>query len=201
MTKETDNEELDTGPADHELVELAQKGDTEAFGILIDRYQERIFKLTYHMTGNREEAEDLAQDAFVRAFKALDRFKGKSSFYTWLYRISVNRTLNELKKLKKRRSLSFDDEDILLEKDPAIALISSKNSPFRGVTLNELQKKLNEALLTLSEKHRIVVVMHDINGIPHDEIAEVVGCSSGTVRSRLFYARQQLQAELAEYSP
>jgi RNA polymerase sigma-70 factor (ECF subfamily) len=81
---------------DQELVDLARRGDAEAFGQLIDRYQQKIYNLTYHMTSNREEAEDLAQEAFLRSYKALDRFRGKSSFYTWLYRIAVNLTLNHL---------------------------------------------------------------------------------------------------------
>jgi len=185
---------------DVELVELARRGDTEAFGQLIDRYQQKIYNLTYHMTSNREEAEDLAQDAFLRAYKALDRFKGKSSFYTWLYRIATNRTLNHLKKRKKRWAYSLDDVDAGIERDPTLVELSAKQSPRRGASLAELQEKLNEALMTLSEKHRTVVVMHDIEGVPHDEIADVVGCSSGTIRSRLFYARQQLQAELSEYA-
>lgn len=188
-------------PEDMELVDRARSGDTEAFGVLIDRYQDKIYGLTYHMSGSREEAEDLAQDAFVRAYKALDRFKGKSSFYTWLYRIAVNRTLNVLKKKKRRQSVSLDDMDQSVERDPAYMLISSKDSPVRGTSLNELQEKLNAALMTLSDKHRIVVVLHDIEGLPHDEIAEITKSSSGTVRSRLHYARKQLQAELSEFAP
>jgi RNA polymerase sigma-70 factor (ECF subfamily) len=88
-----------------------------------------------------------------------------------------------------------------IERDPTLLHISAKQSPRRGAYIHEVQEKLNTALMTLSEKHRTVVVMHDIEGVPHDEIAQVVGCSSGTVRSRLYYARQQLQAELSEYAP
>lgn len=182
------------------LVERARAGETEAFGELVDRYQEKIYRLTYHMTGNREEAEDLAQEALVRAYKALHRFKGKSSFYTWLYKIAVNRSLNHLKKRKRKRLYSLDDVDLAIERDEVFLEISARESPFRGAAINELQEKLNTALMTLSEKHRLVVVLHDIEGVPHDQIAKTLGCSSGTVRSRLHYARRQLQTQLSEYA-
>lgn len=192
--------EEDPLQSDRELVSLAQRGDTEAFGQLVDRYQQKIYNLTYHMTSNREQAEDLTQEAFLRAYKALKRFRGQSSFYTWLYRIAVNLTLNHLKKRKKRLEHSLDDLDMGIERDPALLEMSAKASPRQGTYLTELQEKLNRALMGLSEKHRTVVVMHDIEGVPHDEIAATVGCSSGTIRSRLYYARQQLQAELSEYA-
>jgi RNA polymerase sigma-70 factor (ECF subfamily) len=153
------------------------------------------------MTSNKEDAEDLAQDVFFRAYKALPRFKGDSSFYTWAYRIAVNRAISFLKTRKKRFNLSLDDVDSGIERDPAFVELSAQDSPFRDATINEIQQKLNTALQTLSEKHRTVVVMHDIQGIPHDEIAKALGVSAGTVRSRLFYARKILQVELAEFAP
>jgi len=152
----------------------------------------------YNMTSNREDAEDLVQEVFLKAYEALPRFKGKSSFYTWVYRIAVNRAINFVKKRKRRAGLSLDDVDLALERDPALVQLAGSDTPERGLQLNELQEKLNKALQTLSEKHRTVVVMHDIQGIPHHEIGEILGCSAGTVRSRLFYARQQLQAQLSD---
>ena len=184
---------------DTELVALAQKGSTNSFNKLVDKYHSRIYSLTYQMTSNREDAEDLTQEIFIKAFEALPRFKGRSSFYTWLYRIGINKTINYRKKRNRNRPLSIDALDQDITYDEVYAELDSKDSPLRHIGLNELQVKLNEAMQKLSLKHRTVVVMHDIEGIPHDEIAKIVGVSVGTIRSRLFYARRQLQADLGEY--
>jgi len=188
-------------PTDRELVDRARQQDTEAYNELIRRYHPRIYGLIYHMTSNKEDAEDLTQEVFYKAYTALKHFKGDSSFYTWVYRIAVNRTINFIKRRKKRMGMSLDDMEGGVERDPAYVDLSARESPFRDATISELQEKLNKALLTLSDKHRMVVVMHDIQGVPHDEIARSLGISSGTVRSRLFYARQILQAELADFAP
>ena len=184
---------------DSQWVELAKTGDTVAFDKLVELYHSRIYTLTYQMTSNREDAEDLTQEIFVKAFEALPRFKGRSSFYTWLYRIGINKTINYRKKRNRHRPLSLDAMEQEVKQDERYHDLSSKGSPLRNLSLSELQLKLNEAMQGLSEKHRTVVVMHDMQGIPHDEIAKVVGVSVGTVRSRLFYARRQLQADLGEY--
>lgn len=183
------------------LVKKAKAKDLGAYDELVRRYQGKIYGLVYNMTGNKEDTEDVVQDVFIKAFSALDRFKGKSSFYTWIYRIAINRSINFVKKRKNRSALSLNDLDQSVEKDPAYVELSSRDTPIRDASLSELQEKLNKALRTLSEKHRAVVVLHDIQGVPHEEIAAMLGCSSGTVRSRLFYARQRLQAELAEFAP
>jgi len=187
------------GPADEELVFKSQQGDLRAFDELVERYHGKIYGLTYNMTSNREDAEDLTQEVFVKAFEALPRFRGKSSFYTWLYRIAVNKTINYRKKRNRKRALSLDQFDQEIKTDETYHELTAKGSPLRNISLSELQEKLNEALQHLSEKHRTVVVMHDMQGVPHDEIAKVVGASVGTVRSRLFYARRQMQAELTEF--
>jgi RNA polymerase sigma-70 factor (ECF subfamily) len=186
---------------DRELVARAQDGDLAAYDELVGRYQGKIYSLLYNMTGNKEDAEDLLQAVFVKGYTSIGKFRGKSSFYTWIYRIGVNRAINFLKRRKRKSALSLDNIDLGVERDPAYVELSAKESPFRDATLSELQQKLNEALQTLSEKHRAVVVMHDIQGIPHEEIAQMLGCSAGTVRSRLFYARQSLQTELSEFAP
>jgi RNA polymerase sigma-70 factor (ECF subfamily) len=183
------------------LVERARRHDREAYSELIRRYQRKIYALVYNMTSNKEDAEDLVQDIFVKAYASLSNFRGNASFYTWVYRIGVNRTINFLKKRKRQTGISLDDMDEAVERDPAYVELSARESPFRDATLSELQERLNKALLTLSEKHRTVVVLHDIQGVPHEEIARMLKCSQGTVRSRLFYARQQLQAELGDLAP
>jgi RNA polymerase sigma-70 factor (ECF subfamily) len=165
----------------------------------VKRYQERIYATIYHMTSNHEDANDLAQESFIKAFQALKSFKGGSTFYTWLYRIAVNKTINFLKQRKNRTHMSLNDIDFNAEHDPDLMALISENTPRRAAGLSELQKKLNEALLKLSEPHRLVIILHDVQGQSHDEIAEIMDCNIGTVRSRLFYARQQMQAELADY--
>src|SRR5271167_1687862 len=182
-----------------ELVKRARRGDLRAYDELVKRYQERIYATIYHMTSNHEDANDLAQDSFIKAYQALKSFKGGSSFYTWLYRIAVNKTINFLKQRKNKYHLSLNDLDFNAENDPDLVALISHKTPQRDAGLSELQKKLNEALLKLSESHRMVVVLHDVQGQSHEDIAEIIGCNIGTVRSRLFYARQQLQGYLAEY--
>ena len=181
------------------LVRQAREGDLEAYDQLMRCYQERIYATIYHMTANHEDANDLAQESFIKAFQALKSFKGDSSFYTWLYRIAVNKTINFLKRRKDRIHLSLNNLDLNAEHDPDLVALISDRTPRREADLSELQEKLNEALLKLSELHRLVVVLHDVQGLSHDEIAKVMNCNIGTVRSRLFYARQQLQGWLSDY--
>lgn len=181
------------------LVLKSQRGDLSAYDELVRRYQERIYATVYHMTSNHEDANDLAQEAFIKAFQALPRFKGDSSFFTWIYRIAVNRTINFLKQRRKRTQISLDDLDYQIEHDPDLIALISEKTPRRDVNLAELQEMLNIAFQKLSEVHRLVVTLHDVQGLSHDEIGRIMDCNTGTVRSRLFYARQQLQAHLADY--
>lgn len=182
-----------------ELVGRARKGDLGAYDELVQRYQERIYATIYHMTSNHEDANDLAQEAFIKAFQALKSFKGGSSFYTWVYRIAVNKTINFLKQRKNRTQMSLNDLDFNAEHDPDLVALISDKTPRREAGLAELQEKLNEALQKLSEPHRLVVTLHDVQGLSHEEIAKIMDCNIGTVRSRLFYARQQLQGYLSDY--
>jgi RNA polymerase sigma-70 factor (ECF subfamily) len=182
-----------------ELVRRARDGDLRAYDELVKRYQERIYATIYHMTSNHEDANDLAQESFIKAFQALKSFKGGSSFYTWLYRISVNKTINFLKQRKNRTHMSLNDLDFNAEHDPDLMALISDNTPRRAAGLTELQEKLNAALMKLSEPHRLVIVLHDVQGQSHEEIAKVMDCNIGTVRSRLFYARQQMQSYLTDY--
>jgi RNA polymerase sigma factor RpoE len=186
-------------PDEQKLVQRARKGDLAAYDDLVRRYQERIYATVYHMTSNHEDANDLAQESFIKAFQALRSFKGDSSFFTWVYRIAVNKTINFLKQRKNRTLLSLDDVDFNAEHDPDLVALVSQKTPRRDLNLTELQEKLNEAMQKLSEDHRLVIVLHDIQGLSHDEISKIMDCNIGTVRSRLFYARQQMQGYLADY--
>jgi RNA polymerase sigma factor (sigma-70 family) len=185
---------------DRILVEKAQGGSTRAFDDLVRKYTPKIYGLVYNMTSNREDTADLLQDIFAKAYRSLDRFLGKSSFYTWIYAIAVNMTLNYLKKRNRHVKVSLDDMDSAVENDPEFIKATTGNTnPLRDVNLHELQKKLNEAMMKLSEDHRAVVTMYDIQGLQHAEISKILGVSEGTVRSRLFYAHRQLQNFLEEF--
>lgn len=185
--------------AEPDLVRRAQRGDLSAFDALVRRYQERIYATIYHMTSSHEDANDLAQETFIKAYQALHLFKGDSTFFTWIYRIAINKTINFLKQRKHRAHLSLNELDLNAEHDPKLAALVSHKTPRREVNLNELQEKLNEAMQKLSETHRLVVTLHDVQGLSHEEISRILDCNVGTVRSRLFYARQQLQALLSDY--
>jgi len=197
--KETARSPTPAATEEFALVRRAQRSDLAAYDELVRRYQERIYATIYHMTSNHEDANDLAQDTFIKAFQALKSFKGGSSFYTWIYRIAVNKTINFLKQRKNRTHMSLNDLDFNAEHDPDLLALVSDKTPRRDAQLAELQQKLNEAMQKLSEPHRLVVTLHDVQGLAHEEIAQIMDCNVGTVRSRLFYARQQLQATLSDY--
>ena len=191
--------EAPVGPDDLTLVRQAKNEDLGAYDELIRRYQQRIYATLYHMTSNHEDANDLTQETFIKAYQALKSFKGDSSFYTWVYRIAVNKTINFLKQRKNRYSISLNDLDFTAENDPDLVALVSDKTPRRDAGLAELQEKLNAAMQKLSEQHRMVVTLHDVQGLSHEEIGQIMDCNVGTVRSRLFYARQQMQGYMSDY--
>lgn len=184
---------------DKGLVTRAQGGDTAAFDELVVKYSPKLYGLVYHMTSNHEDTNDLLQDIFAKAYRSLKRFRGKSAFYTWIYSISVNMTLNFLKKRNRHWKISLDDVDSSIEFDKEFIEQTSKSDPVRESNIHELQQRLNEAMMQLSDEHRAVVTMFDIQGMPHAEIGQILQVSPGTVRSRLFYAHRQLQNHLEEF--
>lgn len=186
--------------SDMAVVRRVQAGDVAAFDGLIIKYRERVFGIVYNMTANREDASDLTQDAFIKAFQSINRFGGQSSFFTWLYRIAINSTLSHLRKHRLRSFFSLEaiDEDAPVSRE-LIAALTDKTGADRDTFVHELKEKLNEAMQKLSIKHRTVVTLFEIDGLSHQEIAEVMNCSVGTVRSRLHYAKQLLQSELQPY--
>jgi RNA polymerase sigma factor (sigma-70 family) len=185
--------------ADWEVVKMVQAGDVSAFDKLILKYRERVYSVVYNLCANREDAADLTQCAFIKAFQSINRFQGQSCFFTWLYRIAVNATLTHLRKNRLRTFFSFEH---IAEDDRSAEVmdaLTDKTGADREAFVKEFQEKLNEALQKLSIKHRMVVTLFEIDGLSHSEVAEIVGCSVGTVRSRLHYAKQLLQAELQPY--
>ena len=184
---------------DAQLVARTQAGDPAAFDALVVKYSPRLYGLVYNMTSNHEDTNDLLQDVFSKAYRSISGFKGNSAFYTWVHSIAVNMTINFLKKRGRRTHMSLDDMDAGVEKDKDFIELTSSTNPVREADLGELQIRLNEAMMKLSYEHRAVVTMFDIQGMPHAEIAKILGISEGTVRSRLFYAHRQLQNYLEEF--
>lgn len=181
------------------LVRKAQNGELAAYDELVVKYSPRLYGMVYHMTSNKEDTHDLLQEIFAKAFRALPKFRGNSSFYTWIYSIATNMTFNFLKKRKRRAAWSLDHLDSGIQNDEAMVDLGYAANPRHQSDVNELQKKLNEAMQSLSKDHRAVVTMYDIQGIPHAEISRILRISEGTVRSRLFYAHRQLQGHLEEF--
>lgn len=184
---------------DQQLVARTQAGEAAAFDELVVKYTPRLYGLVYNMTSNHEDTNDLLQDVFSKAYKSIRGFRGKSSFYTWIHSIAVNMTLNFLKKRGRRFNLSLDDVDTSIQNDKEFLELTQTSSPVREADLSELQRRLNEAMMKLSDEHRAVVTMFHIQGMPHAEISKILKVSEGTVRSRLFYANRQLQNYLDEF--
>ena len=178
-----------------------KKGDIASFEELLRRYYDRVVAVVYNMLSNREDTEDAMQDILIKVHKNLKKFRCDSSFYTWFYRVAINQTINFRKKRTKKQTVRLAELVGEIKQDPAYERVMNNSNPVRKAKLSELQKKLNEAVQTLSDKHKQVVILHDIQGLPHEQIAVMEKCSVGTIRSRLFYARQLLQQELKEYMP
>jgi len=185
--------------ADLIVVRQVQAGDVAAFDRLIVKYRERVFGIIYNLTANREDASDLSQDTFIKAFQAINRFQGNCSFFTWLYKIAVNTTLGHLRKNRLRSFFSLEKLNEEGADSQILDQLTDKRGADRDTYLHELQEKLNEALQKLSIPHRTVITLFEIDGLSHSEIADVLNCSEGTVRSRLHYAKQFLQGELGKY--
>ncbi|MEX2579744.1 MAG: sigma-70 family RNA polymerase sigma factor [Verrucomicrobiales bacterium] len=199
LTSTSDSRKQRKPDPDLDLVQRAREGDTKAFDQLVEKYTPKLYGLVYHMTSNHEDTNDVLQDVFAKAYRALKRFQGKSTFYTWIYSIATNMTLNFLKKRNRRRGMSLDDVDLAIEHDKDFIEATSKSDPVREANISELQERLNMAMQQLSDDHRAVVTMFDIQGMPHAEISKILGVSEGTIRSRLFYAHRQLQTYFDDF--
>ena len=186
--------------ADLTVVRQVQAGDVAAFDQIVLKYRARVYGVVYNLTSNREDTSDLTQEAFIKAFQSINRFQGQSSFFTWLYRIAVNSALTHLRKNKLRSFFSFEkiNEDDKVSAE-IIAALTDNTGADRDTFVRELQEKLNEAMQKLSINHRTVITLFEIDELSHQEIAEIMNCSVGTVRSRLHYAKQLLQSELQPY--
>ncbi len=178
------------------LVRRAQKGDKAAFEQLVTLYQDRIYGLSYHLTGNHADAQDLAQEAFVKAYYALKGFRNEADFGTWLHRISVNVWINV--KRKQRPVVSLD-EPVNTHDGGEVQreLAAAAETPEEAAERRETRDMVRGALMELSAEHRAVLVLREIQGYSYDEIAEILDCSLGTVKSRISRARRALREQLA----
>ncbi len=180
------------------LVGYAQKGHAKAFSELVRRHHMRIFHTAYGMVGNREDADDLAQLAFIKAFQSLHRFKGQSLFSTWLYRISINCCLDWIKSQQRKYDVKMDDEWWFRQADDEALFAGTKRTDYM-VEQGELRDVLAHAMSQMPPIFRSVLVLRELNGLSYQEIAIVEGCSVGTVKSRLFRARAQLRKLLRPF--
>jgi RNA polymerase sigma-70 factor, ECF subfamily len=182
---------------DPSLVGAARRGDMAAFEELVGRHRDRIYARAYSMVRNEEEAIDLSQEAWVKGWQRLRQFQGESSFGTWMTRIVINLCLDHLRKQKRQRTESIealDDESGGVERQmPVIAA-----NPTAGLERSELRARIDQAMGQLSYEHRTVLVLHEFEEMEYKKIAQTMGCSIGTVMSRLFYARRKLAALLAD---
>ncbi len=184
---------------DAELVARCRQGDAGAFNELVTRYRQRTYAMIYNMVHNEQDAWDLAQDSFLRAWKSIGRFRGQSSFYTWLYRIVMNVTIDWLRKRQIQSGTEFDDEIRLRDIDPGATTVpKSQPLPAKKLEHDEIRKRIEAAVEKLSPEHRAVIVMREMDGLQYDEIAAAMECSIGTVMSRLFYARKKMQGMLKD---
>ena len=189
-----------TGPSDPDLVRRAQEGDLAAFDDLVVRYEKPIRVTLYNILLHHADTEDALIETFTKAYQNLASFREEAQFSTWLYRIAKNTALNQIRKRKRRPlfSLSQDEDDEFYEENSFVDETIASNVT-RQIENQELQNKLNESLARLSEEHRTVVTLFDVQGMSHAEIAAIMKCTEGTVRSRLFYAHKQLQKFLRDY--
>ncbi|HEU5402968.1 MAG TPA: RNA polymerase sigma factor [Terriglobales bacterium] len=181
------------------LVNAARKGDIGAFEQLVRRYDRNVFRIAQHITQNREDAEDVVQDAFLKAYQNLGQFQGQSKFYTWLVRIAVNEALMRLRRRRPERMVSLD-EDVKTEEDSMPREIADWSpNPEQQYTQGELKDILSRTIQGLPASFRTVFVLRDVEGLSTEETAEALGLSIPAVKSRLLRARLQLRERLNKY--
>jgi RNA polymerase sigma-70 factor (ECF subfamily) len=182
------------------LVDRARAGDRAAFARLIDAFKDRIYGYVYRMLGDAEEAEDVAQETFVRAFQSLGSFRGAASFHTWLYRIASNLAIDVARRNKRQNNGTFSLDEPLESDDGDYEreIADESAGPEQVTTTREMQELVRNAIAELPEKLRSVVVLYELQGENYEDIAEILGCPLGTVKSRLFNARAQLKDRLEQ---
>lgn len=187
---------------DESLVAAVQQqgpGASEAYRLLVERYEGRVYRIAYEVLRSHEDAQDAVQETFVKAYLALKEFKGDSSFYTWLYRIAFNMAVDWKRKVARRQNNSQEFREDLHGDDGMAS--GAIEGPQAALLRKEKGAQIQRVLQQLSEEHRAVIMLREVEGLSYEEIADVVGVSKGTVMSRLFYARKKLQEALREFQP
>lgn len=199
MNKEGQRASTGRDPVDdRELVESARKGDRDAFRTLFERYHRRAYALAFGVLRHQDDALDVVQDAFIKAHKYLDKFEGNSSFYTWLYRIVMNLAIDHLRKHRRVRPVELDEAHLDDSSGDELLPKMLGGNPGRALLDKEIRARIDQALGELSENHRAVLVMRELEGMSYEEMAQAMGCSKGTIMSRLFHARKNMQKRLGD---
>jgi RNA polymerase sigma-70 factor (ECF subfamily) len=206
LSSASKSEEASQGPpdkGDHDLVKRVQEGDSAAFRRLFDKYHRRAFAVSMGVVKNEDDALDAVQEAFVKVHKNIHKFQGSSSFYTWLYRIVMNVSIDHVRKTSRRKNLDFDEralhEESEVAGDGALVPNVTNSNPGKAALRRELGGAIHAALQELPEHHRAVIVLREVEGMSYEEMAEALDVPKGTVMSRLFHARKKMQAALAPY--
>jgi RNA polymerase sigma-70 factor (ECF subfamily) len=206
LSSSSKSEELPDGSSskgDHDLVQRVQAGDSAAFRELFDKYHRRAFAVAMGVVKNQDDALDAVQEAFVKVHKNIHKFQGSSSFYTWLYRIVMNASIDHVRKKSRRKSLDFDEyalhEQSAVAGDGALVPNITDANPGKAALRRELGSAIQGALAELPEHHRAVIVLREIEGMSYEQMADTLEVPKGTVMSRLFHARKKMQAALAPY--
>lgn len=184
--------------ADLAMLEAVQGGDLTAYRGLVEKYQGRVYAVVYGMLRNREDARDVTQDAFVRAYHNIGSFRVEASFYTWLYRIAMNLAIDLIRKRKRRDVAGFDDGIAQRGEDGEVAEAYHSDSPARLMERKQLYNRIMDAMDQLPADQKQVILLRELEGLSYKEISDVMEIPEGTVMSRLFYARKKLQKLLAE---
>jgi RNA polymerase sigma-70 factor, ECF subfamily len=185
-----------------QLVERAQQGDEDAFQELVERYQRKVYSICYGMLKNEQDSLDVSQDVFIKVYRYLENFNYNSSFYTWLYRITVNKCIDYIRKQKRRSEVDYDDtiqRTTDVDGDDNIMPSTLGIQPDRVYGRKELREKMLDALETLSEKHRTILILREVEQLSYEDMADVLDISKGTVMSRLYHARRYFQDAIKEY--
>lgn len=186
------------------LVKRVRSGDQRAFRLLVERYQKKVYAVALGMLKDKEEAMDVTQEAFVKVYKYLDHFKGDSSFYTWLYRITSNICIDAIRKRQgggRGEQVEFDETVAMDTSEANIGSLGSRlgTNPQKSALRKELAEKIQQALQQVPEKHRAILLMREVEGLSYEDLSRVLDIPKGTVMSRLFHARAKVQKILSEY--